>query len=66
MTRRRRFHRTGYVGSVVVGSRKVWSSPVQDTRTDAERYARGMTKSYTYEGGKSRTGLAVRVTVRKV
>lgn len=61
----RRAHRTRYVGVVKVGSRNVWTSPPQDNRSDAQRYAEGMSKQYRYEGGRSRTGLKVSCTTRK-
>ena len=55
-----------YVGAVKVGTRRVWSSPPQDSRADAERYAASMAKSYTFANGRSRTGLRVSTSVRKV
>jgi hypothetical protein len=61
----RKIKRPGYIGSVKVGSRRVWSSPVQGSEADARNYAQGMAKSYTYAGGKSRTGLKVSISVRR-
>ncbi len=59
--------RTRYIGSVIVGRRRVWSSPPQDSYNDAANYARGMMKQYVYSGtNRSRTDKLVSTSVRRV